>query len=302
MSFFSKLFNKINTSCREGNAANKYKGDIAPVMLYLDYEPMQKIKQRYCYISKVGIISDIAYIYDGLGKKWYKVNLLNNSVEEVATIENIEKWEYKTVNKETILWQLANTVGICAMMWSGSSKFQIDDVFTSITTQINNSINKYNVVVNLCRYNWITKYKNKQISMEELVRMIPLDATSDKNSNQIIHMDENWTLVKDIMKQSYEPNTIPIVPEGTANFTSTIYVCPTCEKFITKVLLQETYINVDGNKKEIDKTFSCKYCDSFYAPVIGHYLNEGAFYYLKVSSDRYKEVVQRMDRSSRNGY
>ena len=86
------------------------------------------------------------------------------------------------------------------------------------------------------------------------------------------------------------------------NFTSNTSICQAFEKFITKVSLQETYINVDGNKKDIDKTFSLKYCDWFYTPVIGYYLNEKVFYYLKVSSNRYKEVIQRIDGSSRNGY
>ncbi|MBU5316523.1 hypothetical protein KQI30_09600 [Clostridium bornimense] len=300
MSFFSRLFKSSNTfSGGEKHIVNTGNQNGSPVMLILADYTDHMIKGEYCRITKVGIKKDIAYIYNEFRGVWYKVDLLDNLVEEVDIKENMEDWECKTLKKGTILWQLANTVCICGMMWSGSSPFQIDDVFTSITSQINNNISRYNAVAYISRNSWTTKCSNKQISMEKLIRMIPISDVSNGKGNKTLHIDDRWTLVKGVMQQSHLSNLNPIVPEGTANFRGTIYVCPTCGKFITKVLLKETYINVDGTKQEIDKTFSCKYCDSFYAPVIGHNLNEGAFYYLKVSPNRYKNLVQTMDQCSR---
>lgn len=274
--------------------------NIKPIMILLA-DTTQHMIGEYCIISKVGIINDIAYIYNEVGGKWYKVDLLEASVEVVNGIEikNIKQWEYKSVKKVDFLWAIANSICISAMIWSGSSLFQIDDAFIGITGQINNRINKYNLAVNISSEGWRSQYNDIRINTEELIRKIDIGNNYNKKANQKIHINESWKTMNSKIEYLCGENTKSIIPAGTANFTRTVYICPNCRENITKVLLEETYINVEEKKEKINKTFSCKWCNSFYAPVFGWNLDQGKFYYLKVSSNRYTEIIKKMDENAR---
>lgn len=300
-----------NTEDSDSGTSNEYsnkieseekskKSDIQPVMILLHEKLCYDINGKTSLVSKVGIIGYETYLYDEVHSRWYKVNLLGGYVEDVGDFR-IKNWAYKKAEEESILKCLANTICVCAMMWSGSSTYQIDDVLTSITGQMNRYIEPYRLSVSITRERWITRYNKQPISMNEIVHMISEDekVVFEVDAYASISIDDNWIIRDEVMQQSRERNTISIVPDGTAFFKGSIYVCPSCERFVNKVLLQRSYVKVGGERRRIDKSFSCKYCGSFYAPILGHNLNVGSYYYLNVSDDRYKQIVREMDQHSR---
>lgn len=280
--------------------AKSTKNNIQPVMILLEEKLWHSINGGTCVIPKVGIIGYEAYVYDEVCSRWYKVNLLGGRVEHVGNLGS-KNWVYKTAKEESILKCLANTIGVCAMMWSGSSTYQIDDVLTVMTGQLNRYIEPYRLRVSITRERWITRYNKQPISLNEIVHMISEDekVVFEVDPYASISIDDNWIIRDEVMQKSREENTISIVPEDTAFFKGSIYVCPSCKRFVNKVLLQRSYVNVGGEKRRIDKSFSCKYCGSFYAPILGRNLNAGSYYYLNVSDDRYKEIVREMDQHAR---
>lgn len=145
------------------------------IMLCMD-EPTQHIMSgRPFKYSKVGIRGNIAYIFEYYSGKCYKVDVLCGSVIECSDKFDQDWDDIIIINKGSVLWCIANTIGICAMMWSGSSPYQLDDVFISITEQLNYNLEQCSYKACLTRYDWTTIYCNKRVDLCNLVQNIPKD-------------------------------------------------------------------------------------------------------------------------------
>lgn len=244
--------------------------------------------------SKVFISGNTAIFGVG-GENCIRIDV---SKAQASTVSNKpDNYDTFNVKYNSLLNVVLTTIGTCVGIWKGLLPYDKKDMCNSLTAQMNPYFQQYGIRTELMENQWRFFYKGTQITLEDALKEIPINAPFElaKTSSVLDMSSATWHLRNMEMKQELGAPSYSVVPEGTSFFTSSSYICPTCGKFISKALINQSVINVDGSKKPIDKVFTCKYCKELFAPIFDQPLSSGSLYHLKADDGSYKSIIKQMD-------
>lgn len=255
-------------------------------------------KNQMLFIEKIIINGNLTTLC--VDNKGIKLNIYDKKMEYIKNID-CKNCEEHMIKYNTLLYVLVTTLSTCMDIWQDLLPYDIRDMCNSMTNQMNVHLNSYGIKTELTAQGWYFFYDNKPITFEEVIRKLPDDISfQEYKTDSKLHMSNAvWKYESINIESGYDSAAYSVVPDGTMFFYECAYLCPSCNRFMNKILLNHSIINVSGNEKAIDKAFSCKYCNEFFAPVFNQKLSSGFLYHLKTDSQGYKSIVKDMDSCGR---
>lgn len=250
------------------------------------------------FFDELIICNNNTYLF--MGSKILKIDVRNKEYENIT---NYEKSNIETIHIQynSLIYVLVTTITTCMNIWEHKLPYNEMDMCSSLTKQMNLHLGNYGVRTELTVNGWNFFNNQKAISIEEVIRKIPVNAPLQEcTSNNTLNMKNVvWKRKRIVPQKDYNEAGYSVIPSNTTYFYECAYVCPNCNRIMNKILLNPSNINVEGKFKEIDKAFSCKYCNEFFAPLISCTLDCGELYYLKVDKKGYETIIQHMDSCGR---
>lgn len=238
-------------------------------------------------------------VYFATNNSYIKVDCAYGLYQEYEHL-SFDIQETIVLNDSSIAKSIVNTIGYWVGVLTHCTEFNEEDICNTMNAQGNQALKAYDVEMRFSKQSLKFIYNKKFISIENALRMLEKCSYIEKKENYIFEIPEEWSACRGVIDQEFQGKANAIVPRDTAYFTESTYVCVNCKRNINKVLINRgSKINVAKQQVEIDKVFSCKYCNIFYAPFMGKTLGCGAFMYLKTESARYQKIVKELDRAGR---
>jgi len=251
------------------------------------------------HYNKIIINENIASFYNLKTQTNILFNIKNKHLEQIESID-YKNYDKLNISRETLTYSLVSTISTCLDIWSHALPYDINDMCNSLTRQINMYIKNYGISTDLTKNGWTFSHNNTLITLEEVIRTIPVNAPLEEIlNNSSLDIPEQWKCEKKLLKKRNEENIYSVVPHNTVYFYPCAYICPNCNRVMNKILLKNSFIIVHNEEREINKAFSCKYCNEFYAPLMYCTLDCGLVYHLRVNKKRYKEIITEMDKCGR---